>query len=57
MRIEVETATTVEVGLEDTEKCIYLTFFMKIGVKCGEQLVSTCNEDIDTAFSRPLQEQ
>ena len=51
MRIDVETAATVEMGFEDKEECIYLTFFMKIGVKFGEQSVATCNKDIDTAFS------
>jgi hypothetical protein len=51
MRVDVKTATTVEVGLEDMEKRIYLTLFMQIGVKPEAKLVSTCNKDVDMAFS------
>jgi hypothetical protein len=51
MRVDVKTATTVEVGLEDMEKRIYLTLFMQIGLKTGAEVDSTCNKDVDTMFS------
>ena len=47
MRVDVETTTTVKVGFEDGEKCIYPTFFVQIQMRCGAQLISTRNKDID----------
>ena len=56
MSVDVKTATAVKVGFENVELCVYLTFFVSIRVKCGAKFVSTRNKNIDSVFSRPLQE-
>jgi hypothetical protein len=47
MSVDVKTATTVKVGFENVEQCVYLTFFVSIQVKYGAKFVSTRDKDVD----------
>ena len=51
MSVDVKTATTVKVGFENVEQCVYLAFFLSIRVKCAAKFVSTRNKNVDLVFS------
>ena len=47
MRVDVKTATAMEVRFNDVEEFLYLTSLLVVGVRYTSEMLPTCNDDID----------